>query len=260
MSSRSSLRLALLVPMFMACCYFINDERPKRVETGYDSEQPCPCQDNVDCSSGNYCMRSLCRAVPPGARTCATANDCDRRSSCINGYCSEWCTRDLDCGSGGRCVQNYCTSAPSAVDAGTPPPDPIVDAGTPDAGTADAGAWTCTYNSDCGSGAYCINQVCYLGCHADADCPSSDQCVSGICKPRPPQQNACSSGADCPSGHDCVNGACRAPCGCDQDCATGESCQIGYCMPSQPSGSGQSCTVDCDCPSGQTCQAGTCQL
>jgi hypothetical protein len=254
------MKLRTAVPLFAlaaavlgAGCYIQIDDR--HGHGGDHAPQDCPCQDNAECQSGEYCLRGLCRPLPPNATVCSVSAGCGQRETCINGICTERCAKAPDCSAPGcSCEDNFCVGQPG-TDGGT-----AADAGT---GTgADAGAPACTQHADCGVDAYCINATCYLGCQNDTGCPASEQCQSGVCQPRP--QNtapSCTSGAHCASGEDCVDGKCSKPCGAQSPCPQGYGCVIGYCTPqAPPAGSGQACVANCDCPAGETCTSGTCQL
>lgn len=244
MTARLTARLALVAAPLLAAGCFIDVSEPGDHEAN-PIDGPCPCEDNLDCESGEYCLRGWCRDIPQGATACSTSAQCDHREMCINGWCTEICAKDSDCSFGGSCEENYCCA--SGGDGGHH--------------GSDGGTAACSTHAQCGVGAYCINATCYLGCTVDADCPSAESCQAGVCKPKPQNsQPSCTTGAQCVSGEDCVDGRCRAKCTASTSCPPGETCVIGYCTPSTSSGSGQPCAADCECPSGETCQNGACHI
>lgn len=259
--------IALTAVAFGAGCYInVQDGDHDGPGSGFDGDGPgseapeeCPCQDNSECQSGEYCLRGFCSTIPEGATTCTTSTDCGHRESCINGICTERCAKDPDCSAPGcSCEDNFCVDDPH-TDGGTPG-----DGGTGSGpGDADAGVpSTCAAHADCGVGAYCINGTCFLGCQTNTQCPAAEECKSGVCQPKPQNQPpACTSGAHCPIGQDCVDGKCAKPCTSNAGCLQGDTCVIGYCSPSAPpTGSGNACVANCDCPAGETCASGICQL
>ncbi len=249
--------LALTALAFGSGCYINLQDGDDRggLGGGYDLDDPdapCPCQDNSDCESAEYCLRGFCKPIPPGATACSTSSDCGHRETCINGVCTERCAKNPDCSAPGcSCEDNYCVGQPG-TDGGTPAQD----------GGTNIPPSTCTKHADCGVGAYCINATCFLGCTSNSQCPATEECRSGVCQPKTtPPVPACTSGVDCPEGQDCVDGACAKPCTSNAGCPGGHSCVIGYCNPqTPPQGSGQACVANCECPAGETCTNGTCQL
>ena len=155
------------------------------VISSYGEDEWCPddsasCHDSFDCRAGQYCRHGTCREAARDAQRCTSNAQCPGAQLCIDGVCCQSCGRDRDCSSGRSCSNDsFCdpTPPPQQGTAGwhdsngggstPPPPSPAPDAGS-----------GCRQNTDCGSGSYCINAVCYHGCSASAQCSTGDD-VSG---------------------------------------------------------------------------------
>jgi Cys-rich repeat protein len=202
-------------------------------------DQVCqpPCASDLDCQAGESCRSGQCvpgnrstgtspaspsTSCPGTPAICNDSSQCAKLQSCINGACVQVCAKDSDCLSGLRCQNQYCAQ-------------PGSDGGTPNGVGYDGGAPSdspCLFNTDCGPGSFCINQVCYLGCLSNHDCPEGEWCPNDICQPRP--HGSCANAKDCPSNYDCVDATCHSKCSKNNPCASGQLCQFGYCYSSSP--------------------------
>jgi Cys-rich repeat protein len=177
------------------------------------------CTGNADCQSG-LCLNRTCMPTTPPPGSCNTNADCTT-GTCVNGSCSG-------------------------------------DHSVPNGGD-------CTTNNDCQS-FLCVNGKCQPGatpmCTKDSDCASGATCVNGECQGTMmvPNGGACTGNDDCQSGL-CVNGTCQGQstgmCAMDTDCPTGQTCKNGSCQGNGMTGGGGHCTGNADCMSG-LCQNGTC--
>ena len=103
---------------------------------------------------------------------------------------------------------------------------------------ADAGAKTCTLNSDCAKGKVCIFKTCSARCHADVDCDPGFRCLDTD----PTSDPACVTSAqarctssECPTGTICSAGTCRTSCDESRGCRNDQTCIGGACLGTDPS-------------------------
>jgi hypothetical protein len=242
----------------------------------------CPIYPDSPNSDNRVCNGSACYDCPDNYYT---------------DQCTPWqCAPDGPvCPSGYYCSSNgFCVGGGSDVDASLPPtgdcsitgcPAPLVcqlvsgtlqctnpstpidaghDTGTvaPDAGkdAPDAAFSGCQVDSDCPSGAKCLDGTCVAPadqCFDGTQCPAGDQCVAGVCTPTCatadggvtcPTGYSCDKNGDCtgnptpclgadaatcPNGTVCAQDHCVAPCGAGSTCPKGEVCVQGGCVPDE---------------------------
>jgi hypothetical protein len=211
------------------------------------------------------CCAGQCSALNDTKNCGYCGGACLQGDVCSAGFCVPGCQTNENCTDGMVCLDGVC-SAPGA-DAG-----PASDAGVP-----DAGAGSCTTDSDCAAGHYCSMGTCLVGCSNDSECPTGLVC----------QDNACSGGLSCTADTDCMTGdycsmgLCLVGCSMSSECSTGDVCSHNECAPA--CGASGACDADggltcctnacvnlmtdanrcggCDspaCGAGQSCCGGTC--
>jgi hypothetical protein len=196
------------------------------------------CDDEDDCTAGNYCASSVCRpaiACPSGQDTCTAYS-----LVCEGGYCvnPDPCTTAGACPTGYACNDNY--DPPSCFPVGTN---------------------ECTQSSQCPVNEYCelFTGTCEPGCRTNADC-------AGACGASPT--------CNCNVEHDCTSSAVGTPgtsctsdtaCGANQICTYTDALGAFACEDSEFGAfldCSKQCRTKCDlltsmtentCPAGQTC-------
>ncbi len=104
---------------------------------------------------------------------------------------------------------------------------------------------SCTSDSACGKGLYCIDGVCTSGtakqgssCSSDSMCGNGLYCIGGVCTSGSAQSgSACSSDSMCGNGLYCIDSVCTSgtaqegsACTSDAMCGSGFSCIVGVCQ------------------------------
>lgn len=186
----------------------------------------------IPCAGDEFCAAGSCspRVCTPGERIC-TGGDVHVCASNGSGYALQ-----TDCGTA-SCVEGTCVGeVPSCTSAGDcPPPRGRCEGNTlvsyTGNGVCSRGA--CDYEpvtrrTDCAASsrvcsaasAACVTPA-GPSCTADTDCGSGRYCVSGTCR-------QCRSTADCSDGRVCVDGACTT-CSCPAGsiCDTAGRCVVG---------------------------------
>jgi hypothetical protein len=173
------------------------------------------CTSTPDCSSGFYCVNSLCVAKKVNGAECQTAGECSS-NSCIEGVCCD-----------GTCAQpcSSCLQAKTGRSDGT---CAYVKAGTAhgtDCVTQPAS--TCGYDGTCdGNGGchfYAAGTQCDSAtCADDTTRSASSACDgSGTCEPQ--QTSSCGNYA-------CENGTCRTSCASSTQCSRSTYCSGSSCI------------------------------
>lgn len=139
---------------------------------------------------------------------CAGDLDCTGFLTCqsVNGtnICTDTCSTDAECGGGGTCYSTTTGGSVCAILDGPPPPppppsqlvfyEPGCSASTPCIATATCYTLTnttgesdsmcsdtCSFDADCGTNGYCIQQyasssICFQACGTDTDCFAGWHC------------------------------------------------------------------------------------
>ena len=189
------------------------------------------CRVDTDCSSGEFCIDSVCQSAD---RPCLNQSDCEPFGrTCIAGIlrCVQQCTSSIACPSGTYCEGGYCL--PEGVDATLIGPDPT-DAGlTPprDRGTTARQDMQVTPRMDIGSlipprdmavsdralpppdmrvvDAQVPDMMVPTGNRYGETCARASDCASNLCIPNAYDNfvgmctQSCSTAADCPGLHSC---------------------------------------------------------
>ena len=172
------------------------------------------------------------------------------------------------------CSESHAEPEPDAGITFEPPP-PALDAGFDagfDAGPGIPVGTSCTVDTDCGDGAYCLSEgEGFAGGYCTAPCPTGDECPSGSacvevgggmtlcldsCDPAATERE-CRSFYGCASGFGIPTPVCIPGCTDDTDCAPGRSCN--------PAGGGECynpaaapydpCEGSTDCNDGERCSS-----
>lgn len=130
-------------------------------------------------------------------------------------------------------------------------------------GTCKAAPTSCTADAQCGTGTgrYCstLNNKCQNKCTIDSQCTSinsSAVCNTTTNKCQLQSGGSCVTNNDCTGGQICSNGSCVYPAvgegqSCSTNpCLTGLSCYQNYCR--------NTCTTTTDCTGGYVCSGGAC--
>ncbi len=210
------------------------------------------CLNDADCSQGWVCRgasgtnRGLCVAPTETTPTrnpgnCTDNSQCMGGAVCLDGTCARRtcdsattscaCTDTSTCTSGQVCLAGRCTV----------PTD------------------TCRFNSQCGAGRVCINQVCRASCGASNPCPTGQACdaASGACVDRPAGQ--CTRDSECGTGRRCLNSTCLNRCASAADCGAGTYCSDqGVCE--ADTRRRPTCSSTVACAAGSQCLDGVCRV
>ena len=252
------------------------------------------CASNADCTSGFFCLGSVCTTVKGQGSACTDPSQCST-GACVDGFCCETaCTGGCMACAGSKTAQanglcrgiiggtdpdNECTADPSSTcgldgtcdgsggcrkyTVGTicVAASCSVSTFTP-ARTCD-GAGTCGTTTDQSCGAYaCGAATCGTSCVGNSDCASGYHCVAAACVPVETNGTMCTVSGDCASGY-CVDGVC-----CDTACnGTCQTCNatnsVGTCKFSDPGTNPRNeCTASAasSCGTDGTCDgAGACR-
>lgn len=122
---------------------------------------------------------------------------------------------------------------------------------------------SCTSSAQCGTGGgrYCstITNSCQAACTTDAQCTTLNAmatCNTSTGQCQMPSGGGCVSNTDCASNETCSGGVCvTVTVGLDQNCSaspclSGLTCYQNFCR--------NTCTITADCTGGRVCQSGAC--
>jgi Cellulose binding domain len=237
------------------------------------------CAVDADCSSGNFCIATVCGKKATGA-TCAAGGDCTsghcEESVCCNTACTGTCMSCALTTSLGTCTPvalgadplNQCPDVAATNPCGTngscngAGACQFYPAGL-NCGAASCTGSTLTQARTCdGAGAcraamtamcvpyVCGTAACKTTCTSTADCVSPNVCTNGSCG-KNPIGATCAVAGDCGSGfcaqNVCCNSACTGTC---QSCALAGS--AGTCAP-VPAGAAPNPTTQCATTTASTC-------
>ncbi len=224
---------------------------------------PGSCDDNNDCTSGDYCSNGNCVGGTNICR-CDDSHPCDEKEcktvKCDGGVCDyDPMPNGIACGEFEQCRRATCQNGDC---------DYYVIDGPCDDGNP------CTIGDECDSSGNCrpgaTNPDCY--CDETNPCPSAPKCQVVFCnrntcdyKPAP-SSTICDDGDPCTGGDHCADGSCVSGefiCECqgNADCTAGE-CRYGLCKDGNCEYSdlpdGTTCDDSNDCTEGDVCSAGAC--
>jgi hypothetical protein len=220
---------------------------PSRYCSG-GSEQPAPvcamsCTADSECDEGGHCDGGQCIMDQGPGTTCDEDSDC-AANHCQNGFCcasGDCCNRASDCSSAlygepARCLnQTTCQGErrdPICNGSSQCQLGPIV---ADDSGCIGLLSNTC----DLYPSIFCTNMttqqenqagLCAMSCTMDSHCDAGAYCMTGQCRPRGMPGDACTSVTQCQSGLSCVDGVC-----CTTNCT-------GLCMACNVTGSRGTCS------------------
>ncbi len=245
---------------------------------GMSATCPATCDNDVDCSAGNYCNAATqCVSKLANGQACTATNQCQSGNCADDVCCNSACTESC----------NACSTAAGAPSNGTCAS--VTGAGNPSCGaylcdgmSATCPA-TCDNDTDCSAGSFCnASSQCITELANGQACAAGSECQSGNCTDAvccdsacTGSCNACSTAAGAPSNGTCasVTGAgnpscgayvcdgmsalCPATCDNDTDCSAGNYCNASsQCVTELANG--QACTATNQCQSGNCTDAVCC--
>jgi len=187
------------------------------------------CEEDAHCGDGFYCDVELCKP------RLIEGSTCDFDSQCFSDLCG---SNDVcQCKDNAHCADSLICS------------------------TAVFGSNICVEcenDDDCGSGAYCSNELCHDQLNVGEDCNSDHQCLSDLCEGGSDSTCVCHEDSDCPGDMVCDTAFFGAnqclQCISHGDCGDGLYCDDGVCGTEGPVGT--PCNADYECLS-DSCQGDT---
>ncbi len=205
----------------------------------------CVAAEPVDCDDDNPCTDDSCDNQ---ADACQYVNN---TAACDDGL---WCTVNDqcaggECGSTPRdCEDNFtCTAGQCNEDQDQCEQLPAHD------------GWACYYDHAAGIVGECLNGVCALLCHSNADCDDEISCTRDVCNE---QTGTCSNtpvDLACDDNNPCTDDTCDAALDCQSVANDNNACDDGlFCMTGDHCSNGVCVSQAMDCDDGFTCTVGEC--
>jgi hypothetical protein len=198
----------------------------------------------IACDVDDDCPTGTCYAAPGlcGQRRCSADSDCPAGTACLDGgQCGRVSCPD-------PCAPNPCDAPNRGVCSASG--ETFTCSCNPGFEADAAGNCVAPASGACSPGYACVAGRCAdadaaaFQCAIDADCGAGRTCSaalpSGIC-------TGCTTASDCPVGHDrCLAGRCLRSCASSAECHAGMRCNSGVCGQ-------QACTSDGDCGPDHRC-------